>query len=68
MSAHEKKWRWLCVECGTEGRGQNPKICPTCGRDDTWYLNNCYADDPRSMQTILSDDIFGHLKNRDKGQ
>lgn len=68
MPALEQKWRWLCVECDTEGRGAGPEVCPVCGRSDSWYLNNCYSDDPRSMRQILNDDIFGHLRNKDNGQ
>lgn len=63
MSALEK-WRWLCADCDAEGRGWKPEKCPTCEQTDSWYLNNCYSDDPRSMRTILSDDVFGHLKKK----
>ncbi|MDH0123277.1 hypothetical protein ABE562_04765 [Brucella intermedia] len=64
MSALDEKWRWLCVECGTEGRGGEPKVCPTCGRSDSWYLNNCYANDPRTMRQILTETVFGNLNKK----
>lgn len=61
MSA-SKGWRWLCVECNTEGRGDRPKQCPTCHRSDSWYMNNGHAEDPRSMREIMDQVIFGRLK------
>lgn len=68
MNAHEQNWRWLCVECETEGRGWRPEKCPTCERTDSWYLNNAIVYDPRTMTQILTDDIFGHLKDKNNGQ
>ncbi|WP_343314021.1 hypothetical protein AAIB41_02435 [Brucella sp. BE17] len=64
MSSLEEKWRWLCVECNTEGQGAEPRVCPTCGSSDSWYMNNCYARDPRSMREILADTVFGNLKKK----
>ena len=29
MPEVDEKWRWLCVECDTEGRGGEPEVCPT---------------------------------------
>ncbi|MCX2696222.1 hypothetical protein [Ochrobactrum chromiisoli] len=68
MSALEQKWRWLCVECDTEGQGWKPERCPTCGLTDSWYMNNSCADDPRTMTQILADDIFEHLKDKKIGK
>jgi rRNA maturation endonuclease Nob1 len=64
MNALKRKWRWLCTECDTEGKGKAPKVCPNCGRSDSWYHNNCTANDPRSMREILMNDVFGHLKKK----
>ena len=64
MSALDQNWRWLCVECDTEDFGEIPEKCPTCGRTDAWYANNCKVDDTRSMREIMSNDIFGHLRKK----
>lgn len=62
MNTNDEKWRWLCIECDTEGRGDCPTKCTTCGRSDSWYMNNGHANDPRSMHEIMNTVIFGRLK------
>ena len=46
-------WRWLCVECGTEGRGDCPSACPECKCPDAWYETNAHGEDPRHMLAIF---------------
>lgn len=62
MNTNDEKWRWLCVECNTEGRGNCPQQCLTCGRSDSWYINNAHANDPRSMREIMNTVIFSQLQ------
>ncbi len=49
----KREWRWLCVECGTEGRGECPDVCPECLCPDAWYETNAHGDDPTHMQAIF---------------
>jgi len=45
-----REWRWICTACKTEGKGDEPKVCPTCGADDAWYSYNTIADDRMSAR------------------
>jgi hypothetical protein len=45
-----REWRWICTVCRTEGRGDEPKVCPNCGADDAWYSYNTSVDDPMSAR------------------
>lgn len=59
--------RWACAECWTEGRGQRPDECPTCGCEDSWYQCAPADDDDRTMRAIfdeLMDGIFSPSRSR----
>lgn len=47
--------RWLCCECWTEGTGERPTDCPTCGCRDSWFLSAPRPDDHRTMRAIYED-------------
>ncbi|MGO4558098.1 hypothetical protein [Mesorhizobium sp. 2RAF21] len=40
-----REWRWCCTACKSEGRGDEPAVCPTCGSDDAWYNYKTTVDD-----------------------
>lgn len=47
--------RWLCCECWTEGAGQRPDECPTCGCPDSWFISAPKPEDHRTMRAIYDD-------------
>lgn len=49
------RWRWLCVECWTEGRDERPDACPGCGCTYAWYETNTAGSDPRPMRQVFED-------------
>jgi hypothetical protein len=40
-----QEWRWFCTACKSEGGGDEPAVCPTCGADDAWYEYRTTVDD-----------------------
>lgn len=46
--------RWLCIECGAEGRGRTPPCCPCCG-GERWYESDRDGKDPRPMANVFCD-------------
>jgi hypothetical protein len=59
----EREWRWVCTVCKTEGKGGEPKACPTCGTTDAWYCWNTTSDD-----TVSGRERMRRLAARLKGQ
>ena len=49
--------QWLCRECWTEGTGQCPDECPTCGCEDSWFQSTPKPNDHRTMRAIYEDVI-----------
>lgn len=58
-----REWRWLCTECGTEGRGDCPDICPECSCADACYETNSHGSDPRPMEAIFRE-LFSRMGPR----
>ena len=48
-----REWRWCCMLCGTEGKGGEPKACPTCGATDAWYNYKTTSDDTEPAMARL---------------
>jgi len=58
---------WLCCECWSEGIGQRPDECPTCGCADSWYMTTTGAADPRPAKVLydeMLDRIFSPSKRK----
>lgn len=46
--------RWVCAACWTEGLGDLPRACPTCGSGRLWASSN-FPQDGQSMQDHFYD-------------
>lgn len=60
----ESDWRWLCMQCWTEGVDPTPDACPGCGCPDAWYETNAHRGRP--MKEVF-DGLFDHMLGPPKG-
>lgn len=56
---HVDHTRWLCCECWTEGVGERPRECPTCGYEDSWFQAAPKPGDHRTMKVIFEEVMAG---------
>jgi len=61
---------WVCIDCGTSGRGIHPLSCPNCGKakfkDKTWPCEICLEASKAEaikLVDVLTDD-FGFSSNK----
>jgi hypothetical protein len=56
------EWRWCCTACHTEGRGDEPDGCPTCGATNAWYNYRTMIDDTQPAMERLRSMLFPETK------
>ena len=60
-------WRWASTECWTEGKGNRPAACPTCGCTDAWFATAAHGG--RLLKEVFEDvaaQMFGAPKKETK--
>jgi hypothetical protein len=55
LKALNRRWRWLCTACDTEGHGRLPETCPRCGEAAAIYESYGSPGELRELVDLFED-------------